>query len=102
MSKPIIVLGGGGHARVLIDCLKQLQLKIIGLTEPDKNKKGLLISGISVLGDDNIVLQYQTSEICLVNGLGSIKKTSKRKQLFEHFKDLDSQKFSICPTALLE
>ncbi|MDK2820355.1 MAG: hypothetical protein PWP31_320 [Clostridia bacterium] len=82
MNKPVIIIGGGGHAKVLIDSLKILKIRIIGITE---NSKKDHISEVKIIGYDDIILNYSTDEIELVNGLGSIA-TSKRRQLFETFK----------------
>ena len=32
-SRPYIIIGGGGHAKVLIDMLQELNVNIIGYTE---------------------------------------------------------------------
>ncbi|HEX3032071.1 MAG TPA: sugar acetyltransferase, partial [Bacillota bacterium] len=35
MSLPVIVLGAGGHAKVLIDALRHSDTQIIGITDPN-------------------------------------------------------------------
>jgi len=87
MSLPVIVIGGGGHAKVLIDSLLGLPVKILGFTDCNAGNIYQTIRGIRVLGDDDIVLQYPADSIRLVNGLGSTKSTSKRKEIFEYFKN---------------
>ena len=53
--KKIIVIGAGGHAKVVIEILKQNEnFKIIGCTDPNL-KKGELINDIPILGDDRIL-----------------------------------------------
>ena len=85
-EKPLIVLGGGGHARVLISALKQNGCSILGITDPDINKHGSYLEGISVIGDDSILSRYAVGDILLVNGRGSVKGTHERRLLFENFK----------------
>ena len=85
--KPLLILGGGGHARVLIDALRQSKCgNIIGIIDTDPNKQGSLIDGVPVIGDESILSGYDARQIRLVNGLCSIKTTEKRRCLFQKFK----------------
>jgi UDP-perosamine 4-acetyltransferase len=87
MQKPIIILGAGGHAKVLIDAL-QLQLaNIVGITDPDPELHGKDVMGIPIIGDDNSILQYGVNDIMLVNGLGKVNRSSKRMQIYDTFKE---------------
>lgn len=88
MNLPVLVLGGGGHAKVLINSLLSQSVDILGVTDPDAQKHGSTILGIPVIGGDDIVLKYSHEKILLINGLGSIKATTRRKQLYEHYKNL--------------
>lgn len=83
MNKRIIILGAGGHAKVVLESLKSMFHEIIGFT--DINSKATLQT-LRYIGDDRAVLAYDPEEILLVNGLGSIKDTQKRKKLFDDFK----------------
>jgi len=80
MNKPVIVIGTGGHAKVLIDALNLSGRKVIGLTDPVK-KPGENFFGVNVLGSDDEVLRFSTNEIRLVNGLGSLPENSLRLKL---------------------
>jgi sugar O-acyltransferase (sialic acid O-acetyltransferase NeuD family) len=83
-NKSLILIGGGGHAKVLIDTLQQLGENIIGILDKTK-KKGLLIANVEVLGSDEDIENYSPEKIELVNGLGSIKTTNQRRKIFEYF-----------------
>jgi sugar O-acyltransferase (sialic acid O-acetyltransferase NeuD family) len=83
---PVIVLGAGGHAKVLIDILRMQSYEIIGVTVPRENLAGETFQGVKIIGSDEKILKYPANEIYLVNGIGSIEKTDKRKKLFEQFK----------------
>ena len=85
-SKPVIILGAGGHSKVLIDLLKYYNITIIGITDPDSSLHGKSIMGVPVIGNDHLVLEYQPDSILLVNGIGLTGQTSRRKQIFEAFK----------------
>jgi sugar O-acyltransferase (sialic acid O-acetyltransferase NeuD family) len=80
---PIIVLGGGGHARVLIDVLLLQRRDLLGYT--DVVKAGKRNVDLPHLGDDSAVLENDPENLTLVNGLGSIGPSTSRKKLYEHF-----------------
>ena len=86
MSLPVIVIGGGGHAKVLVNTLLDLSVNILGFTDCDAGNIDQTILEVRALGDDDIILQYPTDTIRLVNGLGSTKSTKKHKEIFEYFK----------------
>lgn len=87
MNLPVIIIGGGGHARVLIDALLLQSFEIIGFTDPNQQMVTRKIQNIPYLGDDNKIDQYSPAKIQLVNGIGSIGTTKLRKQVYENFKD---------------
>lgn len=86
LHKPVIILCGGGHARVLIDTLIQRNCKILGIVDNEISKHGSNLEGITVIGDDSKLSCYPVDKIILVNGLGSAKGTGERKLLFEKYK----------------
>ncbi len=83
----IIILGGGGHARVLIDLVRLSgTYKIAGILDPQFDP-GTMISGIPVLGNDDMLPELVTSGIinaCI--GTGSVKDTLIRKSLYDKSK----------------
>jgi sugar O-acyltransferase (sialic acid O-acetyltransferase NeuD family) len=85
MSRPVIILGAGGHAGVLISALRLRKVDIAGLTDADPGKAGQLVLGIAVIGADDAVEKYATADIDLVNGLGSVRADSRREAIFEKF-----------------
>ena len=86
MSLPVIILGAGGHSKVLIDTLQVSSAVIVGIVDADFALLGAKILGVHVLGGDEVVNEFSISEIHLVNGLGSVGLQSKRQKLFEKFK----------------
>lgn len=84
--KPVIIVGAGGHAKVLLDALLCSERKVIGLTDFDKQKWESLVNGVPVLGGDEVVFSYSIDEIELVNGMGSVGSMDKRKNIYEYFK----------------
>lgn len=85
-NRPVIIIGGGGHARVLISTLKVLRCEIIGILHPDTSLIGDYIAGIRVLGNDDKLRDYAPDTIELVNGLGSVSLPEKRKDIYMKFK----------------
>lgn len=79
-----ILLGGGGHARVLLEALRA-HVTPIGLTDPDEALWGGSVMGVPVLGSDDAILHYPSTEVVLVNGLGSTFSTTPRHTLFERW-----------------
>jgi sugar O-acyltransferase (sialic acid O-acetyltransferase NeuD family) len=85
-SLPVIILGAGGHSKVLIDALRLQSVEIIGLVDADPNKKGQRLMGVPIIGSDEEVMMYSPQKIRLVNGIGSVRVNLLRRQLFEKFK----------------
>lgn len=86
MNLPIIVIGAGGHARVLISVLQTRKMKIMGITDLEAKTAGDCINGISVLGQDNMILEKPPDSILLVNGIGSVGSTLPREAIYKKFK----------------
>lgn len=85
MSIPVIILGAGGHAKVLIDILRLQSIPILGIVIPE-GKKGDISLNLSVIGSDDEVKAFPPDQILLVNGLGSTGLMTRRRILFEKFK----------------
>lgn len=86
MKRPVIILGGGGHATVLIETLMCCGVEIAGICDPriEKGAPGPL--GICCLGGEEILSSNSISTTLLVNGLGSTRSTEARRDLFLRFK----------------
>jgi sugar O-acyltransferase (sialic acid O-acetyltransferase NeuD family) len=83
MNRPVILLGGGGHAKVLAEILLRLNREIIGFTDPGAGTT--LFNTIPHLGTDEAVLDHGVDEVSLVNGLGSVGDSGARQKLFSTF-----------------
>jgi len=84
--KPVIVIGGGGHAKVVVATLRELGAEVLGFTDTDPRRAAL--AGLARLGGDEAVLDYPPAEILLAQGLGSVQPAALRAQVFGKFKDL--------------
>lgn len=80
---PVIVLGGGGHAKVVIDALRCSGADIIGLCDPalEAGSEGPL--GVVVEGGDEVLRRHPPDTVLLVNGIGSTRSTALRRSVYE-------------------
>lgn len=88
MNRPVLVLGAGGHAAVLVDILRQLQVNILGVVATEKPKKCLVFVDIPYFSDDDDVLQFSKDEIFLVNAIGAMPAQEVRFNVYHKFKSL--------------
>lgn len=65
----IIILGAGGHARVIADVLVKSGYKILGFVAPDKERDSLYF-GYRIIGGDNVLDSYIDRDFLLANGIG--------------------------------
>jgi len=81
MSRPVILLGAGGHARVLLDALRCCGIEVLGFVGPDLSPAEL---DVEYLGGDDCIQAFSVDEVALVNGVGNI---GGRQRLFDAFKN---------------
>ncbi len=86
MSGPVIVIGGGGHAAVVVDTLLLAGFEVVGLCDPKLEPGTAGPSGITVLGGDDALDRQSPDTMLLANGVGSTRSTEVRRGLFERFK----------------
>jgi sugar O-acyltransferase (sialic acid O-acetyltransferase NeuD family) len=106
--KPVIVLGAGGHAAVLIDILKQQKREVIAIVSPGLMQKSSIFDGIKVLLQDEDVLKFEPETISLVNGIGSIPGSMIRENIYKgfidkgyHFETVVSDNAIVSPYSIL-
>lgn len=85
MNLPVLVIGGGGHAKVLISTLLLMRREILGFVDPQPRMSSVL--GVSQLGDDEVVFRHRPDQVSLVNGVGSVDSTVLRRSIFEKFRN---------------
>ncbi len=81
MALPIIVLGGGGHAKVVIATLLMQGRQMIGYSSLEQNGQPIL--GVSRLGGDEVIFQFGIDEVRLANGIGAVEYSSLRAEIYE-------------------
>lgn len=70
-NRPLIIIGGGGHTRVLIGMLLESNREIRGVVTRNTALFGTSIMGVPVLGHEERVL-FAANEVALVNGVGNV------------------------------
>ncbi|HEY4245815.1 MAG TPA: acetyltransferase [Lacunisphaera sp.] len=84
IKPPVIVIGGGGHAKVLISTLILLGRKVLGFVDPKTSLPPIL--GISTLGDDQAISLHDPDKVHLVNGVGTTGISVLRRQIYQKFR----------------
>ena len=83
LELPVIVIGGGGHAKVVIGALLQCGGSILGFVDLNPALPSLL--GARNLGGDEQVFLHAPAEVQLVNGVGCIASTANRQEVYDRF-----------------
>lgn len=85
IERRCVVVGAGGHARVLIDALHDMPgVEVRGLIAADEGSWGTSISGIAVLGGDILLAEMTRLGVdSFVIGVGGIGDNRPRQRLFD-------------------
>lgn len=98
--QPVIIIGSGGHARVLLEILRMQKRRVLGFIDNDSSKKA--VNGLPILGDDYSITAYEPGSVKLVNGIGSVGDNSLRKKIYSYYKSLGYEFLSVIhPTAFV-
>ena len=82
---PAIVIGGSGHAKVLVSTLLMQHRRVLGFVDLDSELPPLL--GLPHLGGDEAVLRHLPGQVRLINGVGSVGSTALRQRVYERFRE---------------
>lgn len=84
---PVILLGSGGHAKVVLDLLLETGFTVRGITTSDPAVlRASSWRGIPVLGDDEVLASYPPESYVLASGIGSVGIPTMRMQIYRHMK----------------
>lgn len=102
MSKTrVMIVGAGGHARVILDMLllHPDQFEVVGLADADPDRLGTSIWGIPILGDDRVLHSLTPQDHRLIIALGDNRL---RSRLFDMALGLGFQMVNVIhPSAVL-
>lgn len=99
MNKPLIMIGGGGHASVLADILLSQGSKILAVSSPEPICNYSMLSDIKRLGSDEEVMSFSIDEVKLVNGIGPRPGVYLRMEIAQKFEDKGYQFESVVSDA---
>ncbi|WP_371315774.1 acetyltransferase [Aeromonas sp. sif2433] len=88
VNKPLIVLGAGGHASVLVDILRSQGRSPMALVAPAAGVARAALTDIPLWHDEERILTHTPDEVELVNGIGSLPGSSLRSDLFARYRAL--------------
>lgn len=85
----LVLLGAGGHAKVLLALAGAAGLRIDAVCDPHLAGQGVTHwRGLAVLDGDAAVERLDCRALGLVNGIGQLAGGSRRAQVFRHFREL--------------
>jgi sugar O-acyltransferase (sialic acid O-acetyltransferase NeuD family) len=88
--KLLMLIGCGGHAKVLLDALDMQQLSVDALIIQESQRQSAavlarLFNVGKILTDEELLAGGRTTETLLINGVGSIRDASHRRRLFQTY-----------------
>jgi sugar O-acyltransferase (sialic acid O-acetyltransferase NeuD family) len=87
LCKPLVLLGAGGHAKVLLSLAQAAGLQLLGVCDPVLSSQGVSHwRGISVLGGDEALDTLDPESVGLINGVGQLVGGKGRRNIFATLK----------------
>jgi sugar O-acyltransferase (sialic acid O-acetyltransferase NeuD family) len=82
-TRPLVLLGAGGHARVLAALVRAAGHPVLGVCDPTLAADGISRwADLDVLGDDGALERLQPDRVALVLGIGQQARGNLREQLY--------------------
>jgi sugar O-acyltransferase (sialic acid O-acetyltransferase NeuD family) len=102
VNNNVIVIGSGGHAKMVIDIMHEMKsVNIHGVTS-NSLLQGSSFYGYKVLGNDDILKQFSRSNYHIAMGLGGYRDNILREKLYKYVKELGFNFINIIhPTAII-
>jgi len=81
--KPLILVGGGGHCRAVIDVIEaQEAYEIVGILDK-QTAVGAEVAGYPVVGDDSALAEWARKGVWFLVTVGQVGPAGTRRRLFE-------------------
>lgn len=88
MSKPLVIIGAGGHAAVLAEILMTRGRKIVAVVSPEVITDNSPLAGINrIKTDEALLTAYFPEQVELVNGMGATPGNDLHSRLFDYFSE---------------
>lgn len=86
-TQAVILLGAGGHARVVLATASALGWRVHGVCDPELARQGRSHwNDLPVLGDDQILETLPKASFSLLNGIGLTVGSQVRRRVFERWR----------------
>lgn len=82
-ERGVIVLGAGGHARVVVDTLHAMGCDVIGALSPGGDDR---VGPVPVLGGDEKLALYPPAAVLVAIGIGGVRAVGTRRLLYDFVK----------------
>lgn len=79
MNPPLLIIGAGGHGRVVADALLAAGQNVLGFVDPASSLWGRTCVGLPVLGGEAVLEDDAFRSASLVNGLGGTGGALRRR-----------------------
>ncbi len=86
-TKPVIIIGSGGHASVLLDILLSQGIEVIAVSSNEAVIERRIFSGINHLRGNEAIYDFSPDDVILVNGVGSMPNNDIRATIHRNFID---------------
>jgi len=87
MSKPCVIIGGGGHASVLCDVLLDQGREVRAFVGSCEHLARDIFSGIPQIPNDEEAFQLDVNEVVLINGIGVLPNSPLRETIANKYKE---------------
>ncbi|MFJ3455767.1 acetyltransferase [Scandinavium goeteborgense] len=84
-QKGVVLIGGGGHASVIADILKQQHREIKAIISPVDVTSRTIFDGIDVLKHDDDIEKFDPKNVTLVNCIGVLPGSATKKAINEKY-----------------
>ena len=91
--RDLIVIGGGEHARVVIDAVRsRLGLfRLLGFADPAPCEETIARMGVARLGDDAACIGLASADVVFVSGLGTTGVGDRRASILQPYFDAKAE-----------
>lgn len=103
------MIGGGGHASVLVDILRSQKRDILGIVSPEFVTNRRAFDELTHFTEDEAVFRYKANDVLLVNGIGVLPHSELKAKLNQfylshgyQFETVIAQSAQISPYAKIE
>lgn len=96
MKEKLIIIGAGGHAKVVIDIVDKNQYDIIGILDKDEEHLHEMVNGVEIIGSDQDAKNYFEKGVQYAFiGVGHLGHSDVRTKLFEKLKTIGFSMINI-------